>query len=109
MVDTVEGGTEVDLAAHKGEAQKDSRYSVSRKGMGGRKPKYTEEFLKNMVDTKVNDGVSIKKQCREAGLPYISIYMAMKRVGLINPRKSAVVKTDSAPQVAVMPDVNPQP
>jgi len=81
--------------------EKTSRYSVSRAGMGGRKPKYSQEFLQEFVDTKVKDGVSIKQQCRDKGLPYISIYMAMKRVGLDNPRK---VQTTSAPAVVVVAD-----
>ena len=81
--------------------EKTGRYGVSRKGMGGRKPKYSREFLQTFVDTKINDGISIKQQCKNQGLPYISIYMAMKREGLHNPRK---VKTTSAPAVVVVTD-----
>jgi len=89
------------------------RYKVSRKGMGGRKPIYTREFLEGLVNEKLENGTSIKAQCRALSKPYISIYMALKNTGLIIPKvdraASKVFKTTDAPQVVVMPDVSPNP
>jgi hypothetical protein len=64
------------------EVVKTSRYSVSRKGMGGRKPKYNEEQLKAMLVKRDTEKVSLKAQCRELGLPYVSVNAAIDRMGL---------------------------
>jgi hypothetical protein len=58
-----------------------SRYSVSRKGMGGRKPKYTEAELTAIVDA-VKGGASLRAVCTQKGLPYVSIRSALKRTGV---------------------------
>jgi hypothetical protein len=71
---------------------KASRYSVSREGMGGRKAKYTEELLRQIVAEKVSLGISVKANCAKRGLPYVSINAALKRLGIENPNK---VKTTS--------------
>lgn len=56
------------------------RYSVSRAGMGGRKPKYTESDL-NTILVAVRGGQSLLAVCKEKNLPYVSIRSALKRTG----------------------------
>lgn len=54
-----------------------SRYSVSRKGMGGRKPKYTQDQLNAVLET-VKSGTSLLQACKSVG-PYGSVRAALKR------------------------------
>jgi hypothetical protein len=58
------------------------RYSVSRKGMGGRKAVYTKEFLEEILREKTVNKVSVFQTCKARGLSYVSINAAMRRVGL---------------------------
>ena len=69
------------------EAEKVNRYSVSRKGMGGRKPKYDEALLRELVREKAENGLSVKANCAKRGLPYVSVNAALKRLGIENPHK----------------------
>lgn len=55
-----------------------SRYSVSRKGMGGRKPKYTETQMEEVLEL-VKQGKSLLSVAKEKGYPYVSIRTALKR------------------------------
>jgi len=61
--------------------EKKSRYSVSRKGMGGAPEKYNLALMNEILTLKTQ-GVSVLKTCKERGLPYVSINAAMKRLGL---------------------------
>lgn len=54
-----------------------SRYSVSRKGMGGRKRKYSDEKLAEVMAL-VNSGKSLLAVSKEQGIPYVSIRAALK-------------------------------
>jgi hypothetical protein len=66
------------------------RYKVSRKGMGGRKPKYNEAQLVAMIARRDQEKISLKAQCREAGLPYVSVNAAMDRLGLKTPKTKTI-------------------
>ena len=57
------------------------RYKVSRKGMGGRKAKYDEALLKELLALQAQ-GTALLGECKRRGLPYVSINSAMKRLGL---------------------------
>lgn len=58
-------------------AEAKTRYKVSRKGMGGRKKKYTEDMM-NEVLTLVASGKSLLAVSKEKGYPYVSIRNALK-------------------------------
>jgi len=53
------------------------RYSVSRKGMGGRKRKYSDETLAEVMAL-VNTGKSLLAVSKEKNFPYVSIRAALK-------------------------------
>jgi len=55
------------------------RYKVSRKGMGGRKPKYTQAQLDEVLGL-VNAGQSLLAVTKEKGYPYVSVRAALKRM-----------------------------
>ena len=57
------------------------RYTVSRKGMGGRKPKYDRAMLEDLLQLQ-RAGTSLLAECKRRGLPYVSINSAMRREGL---------------------------
>ncbi len=57
------------------------RYSVSRKGMGGRKAKYDLALLQELLALQTA-GKSLLAECKTRGLPYVSVNSAMKRLGL---------------------------
>jgi hypothetical protein len=54
-----------------------SRYSVSRKGMGGRKRKYSDAMLTEVLEL-VKQGKSLLAVSKEKGVPYVSIRAALK-------------------------------
>jgi hypothetical protein len=73
------------------EQVKTTRYNVSRKGMGGRKAKYSEELLNELIREKLEKGLSVKANCALRGLPYVSVNAALKRLGITNPHKVKAV------------------
>jgi hypothetical protein len=73
--------------------EKKSRYSVSRKGMGGAPVKYTLETLQEILDLKAQ-GVSVLKTCKDRNLPYVSVNSAMKRLGLKAVKLTKVVPAE---------------
>ncbi len=72
------------------------RYSVSRKGMGGRKAKYTVAQLNEVLDL-VKAGKSLVTVAKEKSLPYVSVRSALIREGLLFPKKRAL-KAVEVPQ-----------
>jgi hypothetical protein len=71
--------TDIDVPV--GDEQVTSRYGVSRKGMGGRPPKYTKEQLDELLNL-VKAGKSLLAVCKEANVPYVSIRSALKRANV---------------------------
>jgi len=70
-----------------------SRYSVSRKGMGGAPVKYDETLLKEILALK-EQGTSILQTCKDRNLPYVSINAALRRTGLKVKRVKEVQTVD---------------
>lgn len=54
-----------------------SRYSVSRKGMGGRKEKYTASQLQEILDLAKQSNLTTA--CKNKNVPYVSVRAALKR------------------------------
>jgi len=51
--------------------------------------KYTKEFIRELIRIKEEEGIPVKKQCRDNGYKYVSVNRAMFRYKLLNPLKFA--------------------
>ncbi len=67
--------------------------------------KYQKADLEAMIKLKEEKGIPIKLQCRESGIPYVSINKALKKYGLSIPKKYAETKARLAGKIAIAPKV----
>lgn len=51
--------------------------------------KYSKEKILELIRVKEEEGIPIKRQCREQDLKYVSVNRAMRRYNLLNPLKFA--------------------